>query len=153
VRAIVASTGFFSAAEIEVAVELVRERRARGPESGYHFVFVEVDGRVVAYACFGPIACTIGSFDLYWIAVLDSYRGLGFGRKLMAEAERRIAEMGGRRVYVETSSRPQYDPTRGFYVRCGYAPEAVLRDYYAPGDDKVVFVREVRIDARLRPRL
>ena len=51
---------------------------------------------------------------------------------------RRI-QAGGRRVYVETSGRAQYEPTRRFYEACGYAREAVLTDFYAPGDDKVIY--------------
>ena len=48
---------------------------------------------------------------------------------------------GGSRVYVETSSREQYLPTRAVYERCGYHVGATLDDFYAPGDGKVIFVR------------
>lgn len=139
VRRIVASTGFFSDAEIDVAVELVDERLAKGPASGYDFVFADQGGRTVGYACFGPIACTIASFDLYWIAVEESCRGQGLGRILLEDSERRIIAAGGRRIYIETSNRPQYLPTRGFYLRCGYREEAVLPEFYGPGDDKVIY--------------
>jgi GNAT superfamily N-acetyltransferase len=139
VRRIVASSGFFSPAEIDVAVELVDERLAKGPASGYEFVFADVDGRTVGYACYGLIACTVASFDLYWIAVEESQRGSGLGRRLLEESERLIARAGGRRVYIETSNRAQYLPTRGFYLRCGYAEEAVLKDFYDLGDDKVIY--------------
>ena len=43
----------------------------------------------------------------------------------------------------ECSNRPQYQPTRGFYERCGYHEEAVLTDFYGPGDSKVIFVRAI----------
>lgn len=144
VRDIVASTGFFHDYEIEVAVELVVERLGRGEASGYHFVFGEVEGRVIGYACYGPIACTVGSFDLYWIAVHRDWQGRGAGRALLAEAEQRIAAAGGRRIYVETSSRDQYTPTRAYYEHNGYVCEAVLKEFYAPGDDKVVYGKGVR---------
>ncbi len=141
VREIVASTGFFHAAEIDVAVELVQESLDRGPASGYRFVFAESAGRVVAYACYGPIACAVGSYDLYWIAVHQDERGRGLGRWLLAETERRIAGADGRGVYAETSGRAQYEPTRRFYEACGYRCEAALRDFYAPGDDKLIYVK------------
>lgn len=143
VRRIVESTGFFSPAEIGVAVELVDERLAKGEASGYYFVFAEQGGQVVGYSCYGPIAATVDSFDLYWIAVDSQVRGGGLGRQLMAESERLIAEAGGRGVYVETSNRPQYVPTRSFYERFGYLREAVLSEFYGPGDDKVVYVKRV----------
>lgn len=141
VRRIVASTGFFHAHEIDVAVELVETRLAQGFNSGYYFVFADHGADTVGYACYGPIACTEGSFDLYWIAVEEGRRGKGLGRMLLDEAEKRIAFALGRRVYVETSSRPQYEPTRQFYLRCGYRIDAVLEDFYAPGDGKVILVK------------
>jgi ribosomal protein S18 acetylase RimI-like enzyme len=141
VRRIVASTGFFNPAEVEVAVELVHERLTRGAASGYNFVFVENDGRVLGYACYGPIAGTAASHDLYWIAVEGAARRQRLGQLLMAEAERLIGQAGGRRVYIETSHREQYSPTRRFYDRAGYRLEAVLKDFYAPGDDKAIYVK------------
>ncbi|MGH7286410.1 MAG: hypothetical protein ACREI8_00100, partial [Myxococcota bacterium] len=44
-------------------------------------------------------------------------------------------------VYVETSGRRDYEPTRAFYERAGYVAEARLADFYAPGDDKIVYVK------------
>lgn len=143
VRDIVSSTGFFSADEIETAVELVNERLSRGISSGYHFLFAEKGGEVFGYSCFGPIACTEASYDLYWIAVTQARRGCGAGGKLLAASEQAIAKLGGCRIYVETSSRPQYEPTRKFYLNCGYREEAVLRDFYASGDSKVVYLKEI----------
>lgn len=135
------SSGFFNSAELEMAVELVEERLALGDESGYHFIFAERSGKAIGFTCFGPIAGTEGSYDLYWIALLDGFRGMGIGKKLLSLTENRIAEMGGRRIYIETSSRDQYDPTRQFYEARGYKEEALLQDFYAPGDSKVIYVK------------
>jgi GNAT superfamily N-acetyltransferase len=143
VRRIVESTGFFYAPEVDVAVELVEERLKRSDASGYQFVFAERDGRTIGYTCYGPIACTLASYDLYWIAVDSSERGHGLGRALMAVTETAIADRGGQRVYAETSGRDQYSPTRVFYERCGYEREATLKDFYASGDDKVVYGKRV----------
>jgi ribosomal protein S18 acetylase RimI-like enzyme len=144
VREIVESTRFFYDYEVDVAVELVEERLNRGEESGYHFLFAEQDGRTVGYSCYGPIACTSGSFDLYWIAVHDDFRNRGIGKKLLQKSEEQIAGMQGRAVWVETSSQPKYEPTRQFYLRSGYTVEAVLKDFYAENDDKVVFIKRFR---------
>jgi GNAT superfamily N-acetyltransferase len=141
VRAIAESTGFFSPAETDVAVELVDERLAKGPASGYEFAFAEEGGELLGYSCFGPIAATEASFDLYWIVVAKNRQGAGVGRMLMVESERLIHAAGGRRVYVETSSRAQYEPTRAFYQRGGYRIEVILDDFYAPGDGKVILVK------------
>jgi ribosomal protein S18 acetylase RimI-like enzyme len=157
VREIVASTGFFHDFEIDVAVELVDERLSRGLASEYHFVFADdsATGHTLGYACFGPISCTQGSFDLYWIAVHNDLHGKGLGRAVLAEAERRIAAgvpgvpgapglVRGRRVYIETSGQAKYEPTRAFYLRCGYREEARFEGFYADGDDKIVYSKNVQ---------
>jgi hypothetical protein len=46
-------------------------------------------------------------------------------------------------VYIETSSRPPYAPTRAFYERCGYELEVVLKEFYGPGDGKAIYVKAV----------
>ncbi|MGH8496977.1 MAG: GNAT family N-acetyltransferase [Gammaproteobacteria bacterium] len=150
VREIVAATGFFNPAELDIAMELVTERLGKGPASGYQFILAEYGATLAGYACFGPISGTLASFDLYWIAVSPHLQGRGLGRVLLARAEQAIAGAGGRRVYVETSSRTQYAGTRGFYIRSGYREDAVLRDFYAPCDDKVIYVKQ--LDAqRMQP--
>ncbi len=139
IREITESTGFFSDHEIDVAVELAEERLAKGTRSGYCFLFAEQGGRTIGYTCFGPIACTKASYDLFWIAVHSDYRGQGIGSLLLAESERIIRKMGGERIYIETSSREIYGPTRGFYLHCAYEEDAILEDFYGPGDSKVIY--------------
>ncbi len=143
VRRIVEATGFFRADEVEVAVKRIDEGLAKGEASGYYFIFAEFDGEIVGYACYGPIACALGSYDLYWIAVDPQRQGQGIGQVLLREAERQIALQGGRHIYIETSGRPQYTPTRAFYERCGYEVAAVLPEFYDRDDDKVIW-RKVR---------
>jgi GNAT superfamily N-acetyltransferase len=141
VRAITDSTGFFYPEEVDTAVELVEDRLAKGPRCGYHFLFAEQDGETVGYTSFGPIACTRESYDLYWIVVSGSYRGKGLGTQLLEQSEEAIAFLGGTRVYIETSARPLYAPTRAFYLARGYSQIAELEDFYAPGDAKVMYLK------------
>jgi GNAT superfamily N-acetyltransferase len=140
VGALVAGTGRFRPAEVAIAAELVAECLARGPEaSGYHFLLADgPGGDLRGYACFGPIAGTLHSFDLYWIAVDAGAQGRGLGRHLLAATEAAILEAGGRRLYADTSATPAYAPTRAFYAACGFAAAAELPDFYAPGDGKVI---------------
>ena len=137
----VRSTGFFSEEEHLIAVELVDERLAKGEASGYFFLFAEEGDRLLGYTCFGPIAGTLHSYDLYWIAVDPNVQGRGIGKQLMAESERLMTERGAHRVYADTSSRSQYESTRAFYRACGYLQDAFLADFYAPGDGKIIFVK------------
>jgi D-alanine-D-alanine ligase len=139
VRRLAEATGYFSAAEAEVAEELVLERLSKGPESGYHFVFAELDGKLAGYACYGPVPLTESSYDLYWIVVSPEVQGKGLGRILLQAAERRVRQAGGTRLYADTSGRAQYASTRAFYERVGFRPEARLEDFYARGDAKVIY--------------
>jgi GNAT superfamily N-acetyltransferase len=141
IREMVVSTEVFSPVEVACAVELAEERLAKGPASGYHFVFAQREGRVEGYACYGPIALTVGSYDLYWIAVGKSAQGQGLGRLLMEQVDELIRAEGGRRIYIETSTRPSYNPTRAFYLRCGCRLEVILDNFYAQDDGKAIYVR------------
>ncbi len=139
VRKILQSTGFFYPDEIKVAEELVEDGAHGGSE--YLFFFAEENGEVVGFTCYGPIALTHSSFDLYWIAVSRSSQSRGVGRRLLEAAESAIRSMGGTRVYIETSSRDLYAPTRAFYLAQGYEEAALLADFYAPGDHKFIYVK------------
>lgn len=145
VRKILASTNFFHDYEIDVAVELVHENLTKGDESGYNFLFVEIDSKTVAYSCFGLTPCTESSFDLYWIVVHNDYRGLGIGKKLLALTEKAITKMGGTTVYAETSSQKKYEPTRLFYSKSHFFEEARLKNFYKKSDDKVIYTKKLSV--------
>ncbi len=143
VREMILSTGFFYDFEVPVALELVEDRLESGQNSDYHFVFADIDGKPVSYTCFGPIAGSEGSFDLYWIVTHNNCRGRGIGRLIIEETHRIISGMGGRLVVAETSSLEKYAPTRHFYTRIGYTKEAQIDDFYKEGDGKVFFVKRL----------
>ena len=146
VRALVAETGFFSAEELDVAVELVDETLTRGKASGYEFVFADKPGsqdRIIGYACFGPIPATRSSYDLYWIAVAPGSQRDGLGARLIRESERAAKSQGATQMFVDTAGREQYAPTRAFYERMGYRKVAVLDDFFSPGDAKVIYAKSL----------
>ena len=144
IRKIVTSTGFFYDYEIPVAVELIQERIEKGIASEYFFVFADFEGQTIAYTCFGPIACTKSSYDLYWIATQNDFRGKGIGKLILEESEKEIAKLGGKGIYIETSSKPLYAPTQQFYIKCGYKIEAILKDFYDIDDDKLIFTKFIQ---------
>jgi len=141
VRAMVQASGFFSDEEVAIAAELVEERLLQGEESGYFFLFAEQAGEVAGYTCFGPITGSVHSYDLYWIAVDNRLRHHGIGKELLFRSEVIIGNQGGKRIYIETSARPQYEQTVAFYLACGYRQEAFLAEFYGPGDGKLIFVK------------
>lgn len=141
IERLVETTGFFSTEEVAIARELAEAATAHGPASGYEFLLAGGPDGLAGYACFGRIPGTEGSFDLYWIVVSPHLQGQGVGRWLLAETEAAISALGGSRLYVDTSSRPQYAPTRRFYAACSYVVAAELPDFYRPGDGKVIFLK------------
>lgn len=143
VRDILISSGYFSNEEVEVGMELAKEALLKGELSGYYFIMAEIEKEVAGYCCFGPVPLTRGSFDLYWIAVHEKFRGKGLGKQILSECLKDISSMNGKRVYAETSSREQYTPTRMFYERNGFIAEARLANYYDDGEDLVVYNYEV----------
>lgn len=115
---------------------------SRGAHEGrpYYALGAEVDGELVGWICWGKTPCTEGTWDLYWLAVDPAaYRG-GVASALVTEMERRLAGVA-RLISVDTSGRPDYAPTRAFYLSHGYRDVARVPDFYAPGDDQVIFTK------------
>ncbi len=139
IEEILQSTSMFYQHEIDVALELLDDALEFGQASSYRFIFAEHGTDVSGYSCYGQIPCTDSSYDLYWLAVRHDQRRKGIGRSLLVETERRLKHVGARRLFAETSSREVYYPTQAFYASCGYALEARLRDFYAPGDDRLTY--------------
>lgn len=138
------STGLFHLYEIDVAKELSDLNLEKGAEvSGYYFIVAHELEKMLGYCCYGLNPCTESSYDLYWIAVHKNQRNQGIGRKLMMLAEQLVVRSGGTIVWVETSGRSIYESTRMFYLAIGYEKVAVMPDFYALGDDKVVFMKRV----------
>ena len=151
------ATAAFSSEEVAVALELFdetfnelcRPERSEGPVlvfPDYEFVGAYDNQHLLGYACFGPTPATEGTYDLYWLAVDPAAQGRGAGRALVQWVERELGSRGGRLLVVETSSRPDYEHTREFYARGGYAEAARVRDFYAPADDRII------LTTRLTPR-
>jgi ribosomal protein S18 acetylase RimI-like enzyme len=147
INEIVTATGNFNDQEIATAIELVDEALDKGEKSGYIIVVAEISGppaTVEGYACYGPTPLTEGVFDLYWIAVDPEAQGHGIGRQLVEYVESDICSRGGRMLLIETSSRDEYAATIAFYERTNYDLAARIRNFYRVGDDKLIFLKELK---------
>ena len=143
IEEITRAVGLFRPDEIPVALEVFDEAVHPGPRGEpYSALGADVDGRLAGWICWGPTPCTLGTYDLYWMAVDPTLQGSGVGTALVLEMERRLAGRA-RLIIVETAGRPDYAATRRFYEGRGYRPTATIRDFYAPGDDQVVYVKRV----------
>ena len=146
VRAILENAGNFTVDEIATAIELVDEWLADGEDSGYLTYVLESTSEpypIVGYICFGEAPLTTGTYDLYWIAVDTKHHRGGFGKKLVKFAEEEIVRRDGRMLLIETSSQETYGATIKFYEGTGYELAARIRDFYKPGDDKLIFCKRL----------
>jgi ribosomal protein S18 acetylase RimI-like enzyme len=137
---IVRATGVFREEEVDVAVELM-DIAANDKEQKDYFLFsyVDEDGTIQGYYCAGQTPMTQWTFDLYWIAVHPRVHKRRIGHELLEHCEMQVKTMGGKLLVVETSSQPKYEPTRQFYLRHQYTEAARIKDYYAHGDDLVIY--------------
>lgn len=142
---ILLATGMFNSAEIEVADELLDIFLHKLGQKDYqiHVAIAADDRQVCGYVCFGPTPATQSTFDLYWIAVAPGKQGHGIGRQLLHFTENECRKQGGKLLIIETSSVELYHPTHAFYEKNGYRVEARIKDFYAPGDDRLIFTRRI----------
>ncbi len=137
---ILESISAFRPEEVAIALELVDETLNPTPSTDYEWIIADHGGRVVGFACFGPVPLTEGTFDLYWIAVIPEAARLGVGTRLDDAATTQVqARPGVRWLLAETSSTGDYAPARAFYLQQGYQMVGRLLDYYRPGDDRLTF--------------
>lgn len=145
-------TGVFREDELRIAEEVFADCVSHpGPSGGkegdplgrpYYGLGAELEGKLVGWICWGQTPCTERTWDLYWLAVDPAAHGKGAGRALVEEMERRLKGRA-RLISIDTSGREDYDPTRAFYAAVGYTEVAVVPDFYAPGDDQVIFTKSL----------
>jgi ribosomal protein S18 acetylase RimI-like enzyme len=131
---------------VKCVEEIWQEYQADPLGSGYSFLICRDEADTVrAFTCYGPHPLTQGTYDLYWIAVDPEARGQGIGHLLLSEAEGQVQAAGGRLLLVETSNSDGYAGARGLYSSSGYRLEATVHDFYAPGDDLLMYAKDLKL--------
>ncbi len=144
IQDITARAGVFNEEEIDSVGVMWNEYLTLGVEaSGYTFIVEREGEQVLGFAIYGPRYLAAGVFDLYFIAVDPNARRNGVGRALLAACESAVCEQDGRILIAETSGTPLYENTRQFYLRTGYVNEAIIKDFYTPGDDLWIFIKRL----------
>lgn len=139
--AIARGTEVFKPLELVALEEVLDDYHARERANGHRALTFEQEDRPIGFAYFAPAAMTDRAWYLYWIAVAKSIQARGIGSRLLTAAEAEVARLGGRLLLIETSSIPRYEPTRRFYIKHGYDLACRLGDFYADGDDLVVYCK------------
>lgn len=134
-------TGVFKPLEIVALREVLDDYHAVEHGHGHLSISYERDERLIGFAYYAPAAMTDRAWYLYWIAVEKKGQAKGTGSELLRAVEEDVRAKDGRLLLIETSSLPHYEPTRRFYVKHGYEQACTLKDFYADGDDLVVFAK------------
>jgi ribosomal protein S18 acetylase RimI-like enzyme len=143
IEAILRRSGAFREEEIAVGLEIVDETLHPRPDTDYEWILAESSGKVVGFACYGPVPMTLGTYDLYWIAVSTEVRGSGAATKLDHAVEERVRAAKGRWILAETSSTEPYAAARKFYGKNGYLVVETIPDFYRDGDDRQTFGKRI----------
>ena len=138
-KQLTAGTGVFKEHEVEV-LQVVMDDYHAGDEDSQHVAIVaEDEGRIVGYAYYAPDVMTDRTWFIYWIAVAKDIQAKGVGTAIMRYLEDDVRNRHGRLLLLETTSLPHSELTRKFYKKQGYAVAGTVKDFYADGDDMVIF--------------
>lgn len=99
----------------------------------------EKNGTAIGFCYAIPEKLTEGTWNMLALAVLPSWQGQGVGQTIVRELEKVLREAGHRVLIADTSGTSEFDQTRAFYKKHGYTEEARIRDFWAAGNDKVVY--------------
>ena len=97
------------------------------------------DGRPAGLAYYAPVAMTDRTWALYWLIAPVAPPGPEVAGQLLRHAEQDVRNRGGRLLVFEVSSASAHEPVRQLLATHGYRPGAVLPDFYADGEDQIIF--------------
>jgi ribosomal protein S18 acetylase RimI-like enzyme len=150
IEQILAEVKVFPPKEIEVALEVIDTCLSGSSDYIIKVVANEKD-IVLGYICYGKVPLTDAVWDIYWIVVREEFQGKGIASRLMEFAEGDLKANNARAIMVETSSIPEYKPARDFYARKGFNEVCRIEDFYAEGNDKVIY-RKNLVNPYLSPK-
>lgn len=136
IQTIVAQSGLFSPDELEGFSGMIPDLLA---DPDQHWININEDGA----AYFAEDAMVAGVWNLWFIATLPKARGMGVGRALLAAVERAAKTRNGRILVVETSAGDSTARARQVYQLAGFKVVGQVPDFYAEGDDKVIFSKSL----------
>ena len=135
--AIMRGTEMFVPDEIEGFAEATAAH-FEAPEEGHRWSVAEAGGVVTGAAYLAP-EMPRGVFNLLFVGVAPDRRRAGVASALLAETEAHLRGIGARLLLVDTSSGSAFVGAWALYDGCGYEEAARIRDYWAPGEDKITF--------------
>jgi ribosomal protein S18 acetylase RimI-like enzyme len=132
-------SGMFGPEEVAFLHDLAASDLAAGDGDRLWFLALGPEGRPVGAGYLVPEAFQPDVRNLLFLAVLPGFRGTGAGRALVRHAADLSRAGGARLLLIETNSGVNFAPARALYGSEGFTVDGRVRDYYAPGEDKVIF--------------
>jgi ribosomal protein S18 acetylase RimI-like enzyme len=132
-------TGAFSPEEIQDLHDRLDAYPDRHTGDDHQALTCEHDGRPLGLAYYAPVAMADRTWSLYWLVVTDAPPGPQAADQLLRHTEQDVRGRGGRLLVFEASSRSAQESLRRLLAAHGYQPGAVLPDFYADGEDQIIF--------------
>ncbi len=103
--------------------------------------FTADDGEPIEVAYCAPEPVTDGTWNLLMLWTRHDRNGQGHGSALVSRVEQVLTERDARLLIVETSGLPDFEDARNFYSKCGFTQEARIKNFFAAGDDKIIYTK------------
>ena len=142
IRALAIGNAMFSPEDMDGFDDALNGYLSGATEGHRWLVATGTESQIEGAAYFAPEPFGDRVWNLYFLAAHPSRHRRGAGSTLVARIEQTLRDEGdetARVLIVETSSSAAYDGARAFYASRGFDPEAVIREFYGPGEDKIVF--------------
>lgn len=134
-KTVVDSSGLFPSEYLE---DMMNDYLTNRESTDIWFTYMQENTPVAIGYCV-PEKLTEGTYNLLAIGVREDVQGKGIAGKMMNYIEQELKNKEGRILIVETSSDEAQQKARNFYKKIGYHQEAVIRDFWKEGEDKIVF--------------
>jgi ribosomal protein S18 acetylase RimI-like enzyme len=105
------------------------------------------DGEPVGVAYCAPEPVTAGTWNLLMLWTRADRHRRGHASALVRHLEQALRRRGARLLIVDTSGTPAFAAARAFYTKCGFVHEASITDFFAAGDDKLIFTQPLTAGA------
>lgn len=84
-----------------------------------------------------------GTWNLLMLWINSAHQRHGVGQALIEQVEKDLRKKQARLLLVETSSLIDFTAARAFYSKQGFVEEARIGDYYASGEDKLIYTKSL----------
>ncbi|ANQ52151.1 GNAT family N-acetyltransferase [Flammeovirga sp. MY04] len=102
-----------------------------------------IDGEAISLGYCSLEKFTNSTYNLLAIGVRKDFQSKSHGKEMVSFIENYLIEKEKRILIVETSGSAGFDSVRLFYEGLGYNKEAVIRDFWEEGDDKVIYWKKL----------